>query len=60
MLISTIIWNGNNIAEIADFLGHEEFWHKNGNLYVQTGECLLLFKKGQSLAKVKDVCAKHQ
>ena len=59
-MISTIIWNGNNITEIAKFLGHEDFWHKNGDLYVQTGGCLLLFVKGQSFTKVKEIAIKQE
>lgn len=55
----SVIWNGNNTTEIAAFLKHDNFGHKNGELYIQTEGCLLVFKKGQQLTRIDDTVFKQ-
>ncbi|OES23918.1 hypothetical protein [Alteromonas macleodii] len=33
-----ITWTGDNQIEISHFLGHENFWHKDGELLVETDD----------------------
>lgn len=44
-----IVWTGTNQIQISDFIGSEDFWHKNSVLFVQQGNALLKIEKGETL-----------
>jgi hypothetical protein len=47
MAKNTIKWTGENQIEISNFLGSENFHHKNGELFVQTAGGRFTVKKGE-------------
>lgn len=45
--VEIIKWTGESQLEISDFLGHENFWHKGGKLFLEkAGEPLVVNKGG--------------
>tara|TARA_R110000737_G_scaffold351705_2_gene394752 strand:- start:480 stop:710 length:231 start_codon:yes stop_codon:yes gene_type:complete len=50
MLDSVIIWTGDNQIAISNFLGHENFWHKGGQLIIHQDKDCLVLEKGEKLA----------
>ena len=48
---ATIIWTGENQLEMSDFIGHEDFWHKNGELLIEQGGENIKLEKGDVLVK---------
>tara|TARA_B100000749_G_scaffold258454_1_gene228553 strand:- start:2118 stop:2312 length:195 start_codon:yes stop_codon:yes gene_type:complete len=51
---NSIVWNGENLIEISDFLGHEDFHHKQGVLYVSANGRQITFQKGACILVSKD------
>tara|TARA_B100000700_G_scaffold129696_1_gene145279 strand:+ start:1873 stop:2409 length:537 start_codon:yes stop_codon:yes gene_type:complete len=48
---TTIVWSGENQIEMSDFIGHEDFWHKNGELLIKQDDTEITLKKGDTLVK---------
>ena len=42
---TTIVWSGENQIEMSDFIGHEDFWHKNGELLIKQDDTEITLKK---------------
>lgn len=51
MSSNTIVWSGENQTEMSDFIGHEDFWHKNGELLIKQDDSEIVLKKGDTLVK---------
>ncbi len=51
MTHKTIVWTGDNQVELSHFIGHENFWHKDGDVLIQHNGENLIVKKGSTLIK---------
>jgi len=49
-----IVWLGHNLTQISDFLGHENFWHKDGNLTFEHNKGVFVVMTGQSVTLSTD------
>lgn len=49
-----IVWRGDNQIEMSNFIGNEDFWHKNDELLITQGDELLKIQKGETLIKCED------
>lgn len=46
-----IVWTGDNQIELSHFIGHENFWHKDGDVLIQHNGENLIVKNGGTLIK---------
>lgn len=51
MSSTTIVWLGENLIEISNFIGHEDFWHKDEKLLIKQDDTDIVLKKGDTLVK---------
>lgn len=51
MEASSMQWTGDNCIEVSEFLGHEDFHHKNGYLLIEGKEGVVAIPKGHFFGK---------
>ena len=51
VLVDAVRWDGKNLTEMSDCIGHEGFWHKYGQLFIRTLEGTMTAEAGDWIIK---------
>ena len=51
VIVDAVRWDGKNLTEMSDCIGHEGFWHKYGQLFIRTLEGTMTAEAGDWIIK---------